>query len=352
MDDLLHFVYVASVLFFVFAFAAHFTFGTEMEAFATLSGTFYTQCRMVIGDWPFSNQTPGIAYTTYLVAYTVIVFITLLNFLLAVVVDAYAKVTTATQDLVVEKSLLYDIYFSYKYFFYRFGSRQWPSRWDVAMAIGTIDMNDDGEADLAQAADNVPLPAQFFTGLRAPFKDRLLFADYEMAKAWVEYYVDVVPELSYFFESERENIFVFQEEEATLAKIAWLARDDTSIKMSKMLRNLVEAREVEEKLKEETQQESLKEKARIHRATMIADKSGSLSSLSPKAWLENSPGKNQPSKTEPEGSMRSESVSADQVVEFVPLNSPGRHMPKAKTPAPNASPKRVIAVVPGSSPGK
>ena len=212
----------------------------------------------------------------------------------------------------------------------------------MATAIGTIDMNDDGEADLAQAAENVPLPAQFFTGLRAPFKDRLLFADYEMAKAWVEYYVDVVPELSYFFESERENIFVFQEEEATLAKIAWLARDDTSIKMSKMLRNLVEAKEIEEKLKEETQQESLKEKARIHRATMIGDS----------AWLENSPRKKQPSKTEPEGSMRSESVSADEVVEFVPLNSPGRHMPKAKTPAPNASPKRVIAVVPGSSPGK
>ena len=109
-----------------------------MEAFATLSGTFYTQCRMVIGDWPFSNQTPGIAYTTYLVAYTVIVFITLLNFLLAVVVDAYAKVTSATQEIVVEKDLLHDIYVSYKYFLYRFGSRQWPSRWDVATAIGTV----------------------------------------------------------------------------------------------------------------------------------------------------------------------------------------------------------------------
>merc|ERR1712216_647567 len=57
VDDLVHFVLIFGILFYFFAYAAHFMFGTEFEDFATTRGASYAQFRMIVGDFPFPGHS-------------------------------------------------------------------------------------------------------------------------------------------------------------------------------------------------------------------------------------------------------------------------------------------------------
>ena len=251
-------------IFYFFAYAAHFMFGTEFEEFATVRGSVYTQFRMLTGDFPFPTHTldrDTIFFIYYLVLFFLVVFMMLLNFLLAVIIDAYTTVVAATIECDIEHTVFEDVFYSFSYLRHRIGRKHWPSRSAVALAIATIDIDNNEQSDVFERGLNVPLPIGVLTKLRTPFSNRLLFSDETTAREWVLYYIDVCPPLSFFYQKPDESVFVFQKEGRNMAKVAWLRRDERTKEMSAILRSILEKKTVEQYAEEMAKAENMRRKS-------------------------------------------------------------------------------------------
>jgi len=132
-DDLIHFIFTFLMLFFVLAFASTWMFGSTNADFGGLEAACYTQFRMIVGDFgsfPAISGKIGIEdriFLIYIAIYACVCFFVLLNFFLAIVVDAYAATKEAVVDSVVEKTLISDLYdvLTYPLFARKHG---WPGR--------------------------------------------------------------------------------------------------------------------------------------------------------------------------------------------------------------------------------
>ncbi len=60
LDDLFHFLVVFTLIFGVAGMLAHWFFGTDYEAFATINMTMYTQFMMLIGEFPWLEGPPQV----------------------------------------------------------------------------------------------------------------------------------------------------------------------------------------------------------------------------------------------------------------------------------------------------
>ena len=69
----------------------------------------------------------------YMIAYCLLVFITLLNYLLAVIVGAYDNMKKEIENCKVEQNVVTDVYKAFSYFFYQTVNK-WPDRDDIAQA--------------------------------------------------------------------------------------------------------------------------------------------------------------------------------------------------------------------------
>eukprot|EP00930_Biecheleria_cincta_P088385 TRINITY_DN77612_c0_g1_i1.p1 TRINITY_DN77612_c0_g1~~TRINITY_DN77612_c0_g1_i1.p1 ORF type:complete len:958 (-),score=113.21 TRINITY_DN77612_c0_g1_i1:133-2610(-) len=109
-DDLLHFfIYMGSIEGFM-AFFAYWAFGQDREEYSSFYRVIWTQFRIFIGDFGFdSKQTPDGLYFAYLVSYIFLIFILLLNFLLAIVMKAYQTVQDRLKDNKAEKNVIADV---------------------------------------------------------------------------------------------------------------------------------------------------------------------------------------------------------------------------------------------------
>lgn len=109
-DDLLHFfIYMGSIEAFMAVFA-FWAFGQDREEYSSFNRVIWTQFRIFIGDFGFdSKKTPDLLHFAYLVSYIFLIFILLLNFLLAIVMKAYQTVQEQVKDNKAEKNVIADV---------------------------------------------------------------------------------------------------------------------------------------------------------------------------------------------------------------------------------------------------
>jgi hypothetical protein len=98
---LVHFALLFGVLFLMLGFMAHWMLGEHIDGFGTFGGTIRSQVEMMYGDFIIidgaDDLTTGysIMYWIYAMTFLVVVFFTLLNFFLAIIVDAFCDVKDA-----------------------------------------------------------------------------------------------------------------------------------------------------------------------------------------------------------------------------------------------------------------
>uniref|UniRef100_A0A0G4IDD9 Polycystin cation channel PKD1/PKD2 domain-containing protein n=1 Tax=Chromera velia CCMP2878 TaxID=1169474 RepID=A0A0G4IDD9_9ALVE len=110
LDDLFHFFITFAGLYLLFAFMAFYSYGDVIKEFASFGQACYTQFRMVLGDWAFPVDRGDAFLYIYMVAFALVIFFILLNFFLAIIIDAYAEVKKHVEDSLVEKNLMVDMW--------------------------------------------------------------------------------------------------------------------------------------------------------------------------------------------------------------------------------------------------
>ena len=99
LDEMAHFFFVFAILFVVLAFVGHWQFASMLpEEFGTMGKAFEWQFMMIIGEFPFDgwrelgDSTQMMMYWVYLILFAVVMFLTMMNFFLAIIVDAFVAV--------------------------------------------------------------------------------------------------------------------------------------------------------------------------------------------------------------------------------------------------------------------
>jgi len=110
-DKLFHFMTYFMLIFNILAFLGYWMFSAEQNMeFGTFERTLYTQFKMFTGEFPWPDEVPSPYMYVYLILYISVVFVILVNFLLAIVVDSYASVQQSLEDQVTEQNICIDIY--------------------------------------------------------------------------------------------------------------------------------------------------------------------------------------------------------------------------------------------------
>ncbi|CAE7708978.1 pkd2, partial [Symbiodinium pilosum] len=113
--NMLHFFLVFTILFLMLAFMAHFLLGGQIQLFGTFGGSCETQVRMLFGEFIFVDGAENLSglslamYWLYAASFMLIVFFTLLNFFLAIVVDAFVAVKDEYDKLFCTYNFCYDL---------------------------------------------------------------------------------------------------------------------------------------------------------------------------------------------------------------------------------------------------
>ncbi|GLC33126.1 hypothetical protein PLESTB_000367500 [Pleodorina starrii] len=104
--DLIHFAIVAGMVFVGYAMMAHLIFGNAIEAFATFGDSINTCFEILLGNIDVNEDLralgglQSVAGALFFWSYELLVFMVLLNFLLAIIVDAFSEVKEKTQETV------------------------------------------------------------------------------------------------------------------------------------------------------------------------------------------------------------------------------------------------------------
>lgn len=111
IDDIVHFTLLFLIVWVTFASTGTWAFGSEREEFATLQDGMTTQFMMLSGEFPegFDKEPKMIAYV---VLSFVVQFLVMLNFMLAIVVDSYAKVKEDIEMQTTDGDIFSDVYVS------------------------------------------------------------------------------------------------------------------------------------------------------------------------------------------------------------------------------------------------
>jgi len=136
LDQTFHFLLLFSVLFLMLGFMAHWMLGEILEEFGSFNEALISQSRMVFGEFIQASRAPELQgsmkamYWIYAATFMLVVWMTLLNFILAIVVDAFVDVKGDNAEKVFVRNFILDFCgtfyttsLSYK--------RQWPSLKDL-----------------------------------------------------------------------------------------------------------------------------------------------------------------------------------------------------------------------------
>ncbi|HJO96260.1 MAG TPA: ion transporter [Victivallales bacterium] len=93
-DDLWHFLILMILVYFSFGEVALVQFGSELPEFSTPVLVLQSQFDMMLGGLPDGFLTDSL-FAIYVLSFNVVVFFLMLNFLLAIIVEAYMRVTGA-----------------------------------------------------------------------------------------------------------------------------------------------------------------------------------------------------------------------------------------------------------------
>jgi hypothetical protein len=130
-SDLAHFFLQYLLFLAVLAFLGHWMFGFENSQYATFTSSAYTLTRFFIGDFTNPASPPSPIYFIYIMLYILVAFIMMVNFLLAIVVDAYASVMDVIRKDDSEQDIVLDLWDTLKSL-YCMLARRWPSAADAA----------------------------------------------------------------------------------------------------------------------------------------------------------------------------------------------------------------------------
>ena len=128
-SDLVHFFVLAAVVFMGYAIMGHLLFGSQIEAFYSMQSAMQTNFEMLLGEVTVSDQMlnlvgPSIEFASvmYFWSYQILVFMILLNFLLAIIVDAFSEVKATLSN---EKSMYAEISHIFKEKYIALGAATW-----------------------------------------------------------------------------------------------------------------------------------------------------------------------------------------------------------------------------------
>ncbi|XP_030046524.1 polycystin-2 [Microcaecilia unicolor] len=101
--DIMGFAIMFFIIFLAYAQLAYLVFGTQVDDFSTFQGSIFTQFRIILGDFNFTEveEANRILGPIYFTTFVFFMFFILLNMFLAIINDAYAEVKT---DLAQQKS--------------------------------------------------------------------------------------------------------------------------------------------------------------------------------------------------------------------------------------------------------
>eukprot|EP00401_Gymnodinium_catenatum_P013702 CAMPEP_0117606730 /NCGR_PEP_ID=MMETSP0784-20121206/79859_1 /TAXON_ID=39447 /ORGANISM="" /LENGTH=499 /DNA_ID=CAMNT_0005409813 /DNA_START=135 /DNA_END=1634 /DNA_ORIENTATION=+ len=117
LQDIFHFLAVFCILFFMLAFMAHWMLGEYIPDFGSFGDTISAQGRMIYGEFIYADGASElrgvmvVMYWLYAFTFMIIVFFTLLNFFLAIIVDAFIEVKGDNQELATVHSFPTDLFF-------------------------------------------------------------------------------------------------------------------------------------------------------------------------------------------------------------------------------------------------
>ena len=104
--DLMHFIIIAGFVFLGYAMMAHLIFGNNIDYFRSFGSSVDTCFDILLGDISANAELrelpglQGIAGVLFFWSYMILVFMVLLNFLLAIIVDAFSEIKENTTDTV------------------------------------------------------------------------------------------------------------------------------------------------------------------------------------------------------------------------------------------------------------
>jgi len=110
-DDLWHTALLTCLLMLCFAGIGTWRFGNTMEEFKSFEQTLQTEFQMLFGEfidnWANDPQLPR-ELQAFVVLYLMVNFLLVLNFLLAIIVEAYTKVREDNERRTTESEFFYD----------------------------------------------------------------------------------------------------------------------------------------------------------------------------------------------------------------------------------------------------
>jgi len=135
-SQIIHFLMLFSLLFVMLAFIAFWQLGTQIPHFATFGDAISTQGRMLFGEFIYADgaaklhTTDMILYWTYAFTFMLLMFFILLNFFLAIIVDAFVCVKADIEEMTTDRSFVYDCFATLRTGLY-IKTRGWMTRREV-----------------------------------------------------------------------------------------------------------------------------------------------------------------------------------------------------------------------------
>lgn len=132
LNDLWHFTILFMLVFICFALAANLIFGDRGD-FADLETSMQTQFLILLGELP-DSYTQDDRMITYVVLTNVVMFLLMLNFLLAIIVEGYTQVRQDILENESENEFCHDVVLSI-YGEIMGAIQGWPQKRDVAFVL-------------------------------------------------------------------------------------------------------------------------------------------------------------------------------------------------------------------------
>jgi len=184
LDELFHLLIQVALLFTVLAFLGHWSFGARDEQYASFWLSSYTLFRFFVGEFQFPSDGVSSDYFVFVTIYIFVVFIMIVNFLLAIIVNAHTLVTSKIRKLKTEQDFCSDLWD-----FVINGAVLLHRRWPLPLEMIRYLETTAGEKEMQTGI----LPAVTAYELSERAYDRhgkRLFQSLESARDYVRFYVD------------------------------------------------------------------------------------------------------------------------------------------------------------------
>jgi hypothetical protein len=175
-DDTFHFMMQFTVQYALLSYLAFWSFGESRAEFSSMTRSAYTLFRYFVGEFNMDEAPPDSRFLCFLILYVFIIFVMMVNFLLAIVVTAHTKVMHIVEECQTEQNALTDMWDVWSSFIF-FKQHGWPSPGRVLEHL---------VSHVGHGMNMLSLPAVTAEELVGS----LLFASEESAQNFIDYYAE------------------------------------------------------------------------------------------------------------------------------------------------------------------